>query len=124
MSDPAANFLPPAQQPTEPQPQPRAVAPPPVHYKSHRLLNLVFLAIFVVTIVADIYIVYLVVNLVILSYSGGNDPTSINGLDFPIAIFIDIVVGAPAAVITYLAFFGYKKTKPQRTQAASNRLST
>jgi hypothetical protein len=66
---------------------------------------------------------YLVVSLVLFAYSGGNDPTSVNGLSFPIALFIDVVVGTPAAAITCLAFFGYRKTR-RRAQSASKRFNT
>lgn len=130
MDGPAANSLPPppSAPPTEPRPQHSQVTSPPkpespANNSVNRLFSLIFLAVFAVAIAADIYIIYLVISLVIFAYSGSNDPTSINGLAFPIAIFIYIVIGTPAAAVTCLAFFGYRKTR-QRTQDTSKRFNT
>jgi hypothetical protein len=56
----------------------------------------------------EVVIVLLYVGyLIVYGYSGGNNPTSLNGLLFPLAFLIFFVVGGPSMLLCALLWAGY-----------------
>jgi hypothetical protein len=81
------------------------------------LLNRALLVLAVLASAATVVILGFLVNLFIQGYSGGNDPTSIAPLAFPIAILGFVIAGIPALVISTLLWLAYTASKAGRARA-------
>jgi hypothetical protein len=71
----------------------------------------------VVASAATAVIVGFIVNLFIQGYSGGNDPTSVAPLAFPVAILFFVIAGFPAMLICALMWLAYAASKAARARA-------
>jgi hypothetical protein len=80
------------------------------------LLNRALLVLAVVASTATAVIVGFLVNLFIQGYSGGNDPTSVAPLAFPVAILSFVIVGFPAMLICALLWLAYTASKAARAR--------
>lgn len=81
------------------------------------LLNRALLVLAVVASTASAVIVGFLVNLFIQGYSGGNDPTSVAPLAFPVAILFFVIVGFPAMLICALLWLAYTASRGARARA-------
>ena len=66
---------------------------------------------------ATVVIFGFLINLFIAGYSGGNDPTSVAPLAFPIAILFFVIAGVPAMLISALLWLAYAASKAARARA-------
>jgi hypothetical protein len=71
------------------------------------LLSKVLLMLSVLASLAIVVIVLFFIYLVIGAYSGGSNPTSVNGVLFPIALLFLGIVGFPSTLVCGLLWVGY-----------------
>jgi hypothetical protein len=81
------------------------------------LLNRTLLVLAVIASAATAVIIGFLINLFIAGYSGGNDPTSVAPLAFPIAILGFVIAGVPAMAISALLWLTYAASKGARARA-------
>ena len=71
------------------------------------LLSKVLLMLSVLASLAIVVIILFFVYLVIGAYSGGSNPTSVNGVLFQIALLFLGIVGFPSTLVCVLLWVGY-----------------
>jgi hypothetical protein len=81
------------------------------------LLNRTLLVLAVLASAATVAILGFLVDLFIAGYSGGNDPTSVAPLAFPVAILGFVIAGIPALVISALLWLTYAASRGARARA-------
>lgn len=81
------------------------------------LLNRTLLVLAVVASAATVVLIGFLVNLFMQGYSGGNDPTSVAPLAFPIALFFFLIAGIPGVLISALLWLGYTASNVARARA-------
>jgi hypothetical protein len=81
------------------------------------LLNRTLLVLAVLASAATVVIIGFLVNLFIAGYSGGNDPTSVAPLAFPIALLFFVIAGVPALLICTLLWLAYTASRAARKRA-------
>jgi hypothetical protein len=81
------------------------------------------LVLSVVGSVAVAVIMAVVLYLFIGGYSGGNNPTSITPILFPIAIAVFVVAGLPSVLICCLLWTGYSLSRRQKVRPDHERAS-
>jgi hypothetical protein len=80
------------------------------------ILSKILLALSVLASLAVVLIILFFGYLLIGAYSGGNNPTSVNGLLFPIAFLFLGFVGFPALLVCGLLWVGYAVSLRRRTR--------
>src|SRR5215469_7421730 len=75
------------------------------------LLSKILLVLSAIASLAVVVIVLFVVYLFIGGYSGGNNPTSVNGLLFPLAFLLLGLVGLPSMLVCGLLWAGYAASR-------------
>jgi hypothetical protein len=71
------------------------------------LLSRILLTLSVLTSLAIVVIILFFIYLLIGAYSGGSNPTSVNGVLFPIALIFLGIVGFPSMLVCILLWAGY-----------------
>jgi len=75
---------------------------------SKPLLHKIFSILLLITIIADLYVLYLIISEILYGLSG-NDP---GGFSWIALIITAAIFGFPAALITCAIIFGFFKSKP------------
>jgi hypothetical protein len=70
-------------------------------------LSRILLTLSVLATLAIVVIILFFVYLLIGAYSGGSNPTSVNGVLFPIALLFLGIVGFPSTLVCVLLWVGY-----------------
>ncbi|HTZ90782.1 MAG TPA: hypothetical protein VMB74_00180 [Streptosporangiaceae bacterium] len=76
-------------------------------------LSRILLVLSALASLAVVLIFLVFVYLIVGGYSGGNNPTSVNGLLFPVAVLLMGVAGIPATLICALLWTGYSYSRRQ-----------
>ena len=81
------------------------------------LLNRTLLVLAIVASAATVVIIGFLINLFVQGYSGGNDPTSVAPLAFPIAIALFLIAGVPGLLISALLWLAYTASNVARARS-------
>lgn len=74
------------------------------------LLHKVIFVLIIIALTAAAALAAFVFYLIYVSYQG-QSPSDVNGIAFPIAMFVLVVGGAPLALLIALLFWGLNKTR-------------
>jgi NADH:ubiquinone oxidoreductase subunit H len=80
------------------------------------LLSKILLVLSAIASLAVVVIMLFVVYLFIGGYSGGNNPTSIAPVLFPIAFFLFVFAGVPSMLVCCLLWIGYAISRYRDTR--------
>lgn len=89
-------------------------APDPAFRTRPSWLSRILLVLSIAASAAVVIVVGLVIYLVVGGYSGGNDPTSVAPLAFPIAVIFFVIGGIPAILICAGLWIAYGAVRRRR----------
>lgn len=87
------------------------------HHLNRKSLHKVFLVMLAVIGIFDAIVSAYLVYLLVVAYFGFASESSIDGLAFIIAIYLYIIIGIPATVITFLVWLGWRQTDEHHSHA-------
>ena len=85
------------------------------------LLSRILLTLSVVASLAIVVIILFFFYLLIGAYSGGGNPTSVNGVLFPIALLFLGIVGFPSMLVCILLWAGYAISRRREARRHARR---
>ena len=84
------------------------------------LASKILLVLSAIASLAVVVIILFFAYLLVGAYSGGNNPTSVNGLLFPLAFLFLGFVGFPSLLVCSLLWAGYAASRRRRPRAGES----